>query len=416
MSEDPFVSSSPEQAGLGRLRGRWGFVVLLAVFGAGTLGALAASAFALAFGLFFVGSLVALAWHMALDRLSTNRSDLRIESGPLRVDRHETLLFRRRDGGWRALATREELVQGFVIPSLETLVRLERRRGRPALFVRVRDEREGVALLRALGLDATRIAAEMKGVSGYQTLSRVGQATHALLPLVLLVVVSVIATRVGRAGDPFIYASFLLWFGHLLALNARTSIRVGTDGLHLRWLGRERFIERARIAGAVVHQKKTFWSAHHGVLLTLDDGKTEWIPMSHAEDALRLTQRFEEASTSTTTTRASSALRRAGRPTRDWIRDLRRLGGGAVDHRTAAIPTDDLLRVVQDSRAPVEERVSAALAAISAADPEAKQRVRVAAEASASPRLRVALARIADDAEEDALVDALEKLELSSGP
>jgi hypothetical protein len=108
------------------------------------------------------------------------------------------------------------------------------------------------------------------------------------------------------------------------------------------------------------------------------------------------------------------ALVRGGKSLLEWVRDLKRIGAGVVDHRTPAVPIDVLLRVVEDSAADAADRASAALAAISHASPDAKRRVRVAAEATASPHLRVALTRIAEDAsnsDDDLLATVLDDLE-----
>jgi hypothetical protein len=84
-----------------------------------------------------------------------------------------------------------------------------------------------------------------------------------------------------------------------------------------------------------------------------------------------------------------------------------------VSLRTPAIPADVLLRVVEDSKAAPIERASAAVAAIAAGGDEVKQRVRVAADTTVSPKLRVALERIASGAEEtdEALVETLDELD-----
>jgi predicted ABC-type transport system involved in lysophospholipase L1 biosynthesis ATPase subunit len=78
------------------------------------------------------------------------------------------------------------------------------------------------------------------------------------------------------------------------------------------------------------------------------------------------------------------------------------------------VPLEALLRTVEDSSAAVESRLGAAVAATSGGDPDAVQRVRVAAAATASPRLRVALEAVAvlDSSEpeaEAALRKALER-------
>jgi hypothetical protein len=62
------------------------------------------------------------------------------------------------------------------------------------------------------------------------------------------------------------------------------------------------------------------------------------------------------------------------------------------------------------------ERAGAALAALSTPEPTAKERIRVAAESSASPKLRVALTRIAEapPGDEEALAEALAELDARS--
>ncbi len=79
--------------------------------------------------------------------------------------------------------------------------------------------------------------------------------------------------------------------------------------------------------------------------------------------------------------------------------------------RGAAAPTPEaLLRVVEDASAKPVERVAAAIALAAAGD-AARVRIRVVAEATAAPRLRVALEAVA---REDEVADALEALESES--
>lgn len=79
-----------------------------------------------------------------------------------------------------------------------------------------------------------------------------------------------------------------------------------------------------------------------------------------------------------------------------------------------AVPRDVLLRIVEDSHAAPLERASAAVAAIESGDDDAKKRVRVAAGATASPKLRIALDRIVESSDEQAIVEALDELEALS--
>lgn len=66
----------------------------------------------------------------------------------------------------KLLVGRDELEAGFITPRpTGVTVRLQRRGRRPSLTIAVRDVEEGRALLRALGLDATQTAAELRAAS-----------------------------------------------------------------------------------------------------------------------------------------------------------------------------------------------------------------------------------------------------------
>jgi len=80
-------------------------------------------------------------------------------------------------------------------------------------------------------------------------------------------------------------------------------------------------------------------------------------------------------------------------------------GGGS--YRDPAARGDDLWRVVEDTSAPEDARAGAAVALRN--EDGAHPRLRIAAEAVASPKLRVALEKASDPAADDeALDEALE--------
>ncbi len=105
-------------------------------------------------------------------------------------------------------------------------------------------------------------------------------------------------------------------------------------------------------------------------------------------------------------------LDRQGRTLPVWREALRALGAGGV-YRAMALSVDDLGRAMTDPRVPAERRIGAALA-LSAADPEARTRIRVAAEASASDTVRVALEQIARDALDEGALAAVTRGATSS--
>jgi hypothetical protein len=90
------------------------------------------------------------------------------------------------------------------------------------------------------------------------------------------------------------------------------------------------------------------------------------------------------------------------------LRELRALAV-ARDYREVQVDSERLWRLLDDPAAAPASRAGAALA-LSSIDAASRTRLRVAAEACAEPRLRVALSRVADGAPDDALEEALAPL------
>jgi hypothetical protein len=116
---------------------------------------------------------------------------------------------------------------------------------------------------------------------------------------------------------------------------------------------------------------------------------------------------MESAERAPKSTRAP-ALSRGGRKTLDWVRALRELGAGS-DYRAARMPKDALWATLEDPAATVEARAAAAVALSHDLDSRERERLRVAADGCAEPRVRVAASLAAEDAEEEALADALDR-------
>jgi|GEM_PF-1591375 len=323
--------------------------------------------------------------------------------------------------GGRLLARRADIVQGFLVPVENgLLVRLERRGMRPPIFLSVRDEETGLALLRELGLDAEHVTAEMRIASALHAMSLRAQAWFVALPFFASFLATATVIPLLGSAAPYVTVGLLLVlvaYSLGLAL-APTTVRIGTDGILTRWLGRRRFIPFTQITSTGVYEETVASKQWHGVRLVLRGGELVKLPAGQTEigaaEARRLWRRIEDARAARAAgARAVDVLARGQRSFVEWVRDLRRMGAGAQGHRTAAVPTDILLRVVEDGAASAVDRASAAVAVLAAADPEAKRRVRVAADTTASPKLRVALTRIAessgtdDDAEVAAALEQL---------
>jgi hypothetical protein len=319
----------------------------------------------------------------------------------------------------KELVKREEVKQAFVVPQEgAALVRLDRRgKSKRPLFVRLRDSVEAEAFVRALGLDAEHTAAEMRVASSLLGWSIGKQLLAVLLPLAVTLPLMIALMKIAPLALilPFFYIAYVFAIGF-----APTTVRIGTDGIVTRWLGRTRFVAHADIERVASYDDVRGTKRQRGVRLDLKNGEVVRLPTGQHDVALsegaQLERRIDEAREAHRRGAkggATDVLARGDRSIAEWIRHLRGVGAGAVSLRTPAIPADVLLRVVEDSKAAPIERASAAVAAIAAGGDEVKQRVRVAADTTVSPKLRVALERIASGAEEtdEALVETLDELD-----
>jgi hypothetical protein len=111
--------------------------------------------------------------------------------------------------------------------------------------------------------------------------------------------------------------------------------------------------------------------------------------------------------------RLETLLGRGGRTTHDWVRDLRtlRAGGGYRDEDVGA---EHLWDVLEDPTLEAAPRAAAAVALRDQLDDAGKARVRVAADACASPKVQVALQAAADGTDED-LAEAMEVIGRAEG-
>jgi hypothetical protein len=306
----------------------------------------------------------------------------------------------------RLVAEKDDLKQGFLVPTPSNmLVRLERKSFSPSIDVRVKDEAEGHELLRALGFDAEQTAAEMRiatGLAALPVMQQVLMIVPAMLGMVLGGAVAAIVLR--QAGGPIAFAMVALAILYTFTIAfTPTRVRIGTDGIATRWFGRERFIPFDAISkietyneiiGTKRHRGVKVWIAKTGEMVRLPTGQTD----IGETEAARLIERIEEARKARqagATARIEDLLVRGERDAKSWLEALRRIGSGVHGLRTSAVPTDALLRVVEDARAAPAARASAAVAA--ASEPTARARIRLAAETTASPKLRVAFERIADE-------------------
>lgn len=319
---------------------------------------------------------------------------------------------------------REEITQGFVVKHEgKAMVRLGRRGLRPSVLLAAKDRDEARRLLVELGLDATQTAAELRALSGVMALPLAKQLAVMLLPFFVLMIAGIatsaaLAPSLGPAPMLGGIGMAVTWILGLVF--SPTTVRIGVDGVVLRWLGRERFVPFADVTRLERYELEQGNKTYIGLTLHLRDGREVKVPTGQKNwneaDASELEERMRQALE--LHRRAASGvdprlLARGGRDVSTWVTELRRLGSGArADARTGAVPLDRILGVVDDPSAPAALRAGAALAAVENDPEQSRERVRIAADTTASPRLRVALETIASAAPDDAAIgEALAALE-----
>ncbi|MBS2011869.1 MAG: hypothetical protein JST00_03185 [Deltaproteobacteria bacterium] len=192
---------------------------------------------------------------------------------------------------------------------------------------------------------------------------------------------------------------------HVFSFFFGLRITVGVDGIVVAWplLRRRRFVPYARI--------RDVRSTSDTVVFELVDGKTYEVETSTAkggiasDEHLALLERIADARDAyAKAERAESLglLARAGRPTSAWVRELKALSeASGAEYRSASLPTEALVRIAVDPKESEEMRMGAALALRGSPDTAARAQLREAAEASASPRVRVALSVASEELDDD---------------
>jgi len=299
-------------------------------------------------------------------------------------------------------------------------VRLVGRLGTLLLEVQVASENEGRALVDALELGVSHMAIRFSGLSPVLASRQAKLGFYALLGLATVGSVALpLLLHVGGAA-----AWLLLLLPGLLSvlpLLVPASIYVGADGVLTTWLGRKRFYWYADIAG--------IQRAPHGVRIWQHSGDVVVIPVK-LEDGMgspvfgggapghldALVARIQAAHAAAVAGKRPvdvvALVARGGRTAVDWVRAVRSLlGGDATDYRSNAIPEENLWRVAEDATAEETARVGAAVALRTRLDGDGRARLLRVAEASASPRVRVALRAAASAEGDEALVEAMETYE-----
>ena len=343
----------------------------------------------------------------------------------VRAKRRRAALRADGEGVWvdgELVVSRANVADGFFQPrpsrdaskagSFGSSVRLVDKR-RAIVFEAEADERDALDLLYALGLDPGSKRADFTGSSPvFATVAR-------NMAFVFGVVLAMVAVSVGfvAAGISTGIAFPMLVVPLLLVAMLPSRISVGIDAVHLRWMWTKKLIPMSTIAGVER-------GADRQVRLRLHDGSEELLytsmrgnrrtPSDYAaqhRDAVfaRIAEAHAAFRARGPAADVSSLVGRGTRSRKEWRAALAKLRGAEGGYREAVVRDDDLWRVVEDPSAPEDARGGAAMLLRGSLDDVGKARVRVAAEATASPKLRVALDAAAGEADErfDAALDEL---------
>jgi hypothetical protein len=177
---------------------------------------------------------------------------------------------------------------------------------------------------------------------------------------------------------------------------------IGADGVVVEHIGFiTRFLPYARI--------RDIRDRHHSIDFVLDDGETVsvWANTDDLELRRGVVRRIAQARAASLGEPSRAELvARCGRPVAAWRAALAAQLEQADGYRAAAVSADDATRLLADAGSMAEQRIAAAVALLATGGPASQTRVRVAAAACASPRMRIALERAADGCLNEALVDA----------
>jgi hypothetical protein len=310
------------------------------------------------------------------------------------------------------VAERSRIASAFLLAPESPVVRVILH-GALSVDVRLESEEKARALLTALGLGTGEAIATFR-------------ATYGGRWRVLLAAVGVAVWGVGagvamhellhgaRVAFEVAWNALLLTTLAVAYLRLAARVDVGSDGVLVRRLGEQRFVSYRSLVGLVPEQTNS-------VLLRLEGQRDlrlsigGWEHRGELRDAL--VERIEEARSafvaSDGTSGPEALVAPGGRAPQRWVREVRALAR-AKHYREARLDRDRLWRVVDDAGAPPATRAGAALA-LSELDEPGRARLRIAAEACAEPKLRVALTCVAEGAPDAEVEEALGPLLESKG-
>jgi hypothetical protein len=311
------------------------------------------------------------------------------------------------DGRTRRFS-RDEVVSGWMEHFADGDIDVVLQMRRAIVRWRASDEAEARA-----ALDAAGVAPDRRAVSLRLGVAQGGDGRGGVILLALFV--SIIGAVAG-AGGVFVAissapaerplgvvvagAAMLLTYlavGSLLGPLIPSTVRIGTDGIVITRLFRRRLIPRAVLRGVCV--------VGNAIEISVHSGPGECLKVSSPGEAAIVARRIEEAMAERgeSAPAATTRLERGGRSIGAWLREVRAMARGAGSYREAKLDREGFCAVVEDGAAPADRRIAAAAAL--AGDAQGTARARIAAQACADERLRIAIEEAMEDEIEEARIE-----------
>lgn len=281
----------------------------------------------------------------------------------------------------------------------------------PARFV-TRTLEEARAIVEALGLDVTRRAVTRKVMSLAMqpkvTFAVVAAMFGSMLAGGVLVGVTdqALFGLIGALGVLGVFSLQLLGF-------VRTQVRIGGDGVSVKWLSYERTVPLTDIARLEVEPRTLLSPAKVRIhrksgapleILVGIRGNNPFEPYSVDDECSRILERIQEAidrgGKEEPTEFRFWADRRQSMTTDAWLAALRGVLDGYRDGEAMPFTKSELFTVIENVRATELERVAATIALGPTSDERTREHLLDVAAATAMPKLKLALEAAArgDDA------------------
>jgi len=301
---------------------------------------------------------------------------------------------------------RDSIKRAELVPAYNGTIVHANLRGRIDEEIVFEAEEEAHALLKKLGYDPSQTTATYRCAS-------LATTRYRWVPFMLIP----IAIAVGMIGGAAHFGGLvpLVMLTLLPVMLMPAKVTVGVDGLLVKWLWLREFIATKDIIFVKRFDTGYGRSRRRGVEISLP-GRTLQLPMYSDEAIVTLEQRIRDvvalAKNQTHVGEAAMVLTRGSLGLRDWITQLKAMGSGATATlRSAAVMPEHLWRVAEDPQQPAIQRAAAAIALAPSLGEDDKERLADLAKTTAAPKLRIALERVAEDATDEEMEEALKELE-----